>query len=225
LQYGLIATGVFLLGLRIGKGNALILAGPFALWTAVWLMSLGSSVTSPGRSERTRRRRERVAGRRSWRWLRWVVCLTLWATVVGAWRPELGKEQTTEGEIARDMAEAERLARDGEIEAAVRAYRAIDVPVRLPLRRAQKYHNLGALLLRLRRMPEAAEALELAVRFDPGDAEARFFLGRVCYERGEYLRAVKLLTRAKEQGVRQGTLDCLIREAREMASRSQERMH
>lgn len=77
--------------------------------------------------------------------------------------------------------------------------RAADLNRRVAHPSAWPPHNLGSLLLRLDKLPEAEAALRESLRFDPGFAQAHYHLGRVLEKAGretaaigEYRQAISL---------------------------------
>jgi Flp pilus assembly protein TadD len=94
------------------------------------------------------------------------------------------------------MVSAENLARKGRLQEALVAFRNIDVPSGLPNRRAQKYHNIGVICMRLQRWHEAEKAFHEALRYDPLDADVHCNLARLAVMSDDQPAALKHVERA-----------------------------
>jgi len=176
------AIGAGILTLGTVPGNLSILAAPVALWVGVRLW--------PQHSETPTLRGKRGAI------MRWAAVAIAWCLAAGVIVPKMMSASPTERTIARQMEQVEQMARSGRWLDALRALDAIDVAPEYPLRRAQREHNRGVLLLRLGRRAEAAAALQQAVSFDSGDADACAILGRLFLESGQTNEALPWLERA-----------------------------
>lgn len=185
------AFGVFLLLIAITKGNFLIFAGPVTLWAFVIFLTL------PRKVKEKRKKALRPTNKSL------LICKALGAVVVllvatGVWLPKLRGGFASNGQIGMAMSEARVLFENGYVEEAILRFRNINVPKHLPRRNAEKYHNLGALLIRTGRLQEAYEALKKAVIYDPQDVEAYLFLAQITYHTGSYSESFGWLNKAKE---------------------------
>lgn len=159
--------------LMIGSltGNLLILACPAMLWLTVALFPSSA------------------LGRAHWSG-KLVLVIGVWSASVLIWLPKLAHNRISEDSVRALLARAASLARDGEVEAAVYSLNAAEVPTYLPKCRAEKYHNMGVLQLRIGHDEEAYASLQEAVRADPDDVDAYYLLGRIAYRRGRTSEAV-----------------------------------
>ena len=87
------------------------------------------------------------------------------------------------------MIEAQELIARGCNEEALAILHSLEVPPYLTRRRAQKYHDIGVILLRLGRYNEAADVLRESLGYDPANRVAQQILQRL--EQAEKLCATR----------------------------------
>lgn len=66
-------------------------------------------------------------------------------------------------------------------------------------KRAEAFVNLGRVRIKLKKYPEAKEALERARLMDPNDLMTTFVLAEVCYRTGEYAKSQDLYAAYRQQ--------------------------
>ena len=195
----MMALGVFLLTIAIARGNFLIIAGPVALWAFVVFMGQTGNVKA--REQKNRRRGKTVdsplAGHKG------LICkavgtVLLLIVTMCVWLPKVRGGLVSDREIEEAMSDARMLLGNGHVEEAILRLRAIDVPNSLSGRNAEKYHNLGASLIRVGRLEEAYDALEKAVVYDAKDIEAYLFLAKIAYDKGAYSESLCWLNKVKK---------------------------
>jgi hypothetical protein len=167
--------GSAVLVVAMTAGNGMILAAPVGLWTFV--MALPVSVPA-GMQSRSRKGlsvfvRRGARQKYLWNWRVWCT-LGVWGCSIAVLGPRvLSALPINDRDIAAAITQADALVASSNLEEALDRYRQIDVPPALPKRNAQKWHNMGVVLLRLERYKEADAALRQTLQFDPSDTGAK----------------------------------------------------
>ncbi len=94
------------------------------------------------------------------------------------------------------MSYAEGLFKKGKLEEAAYAFDQIKIPSYMLKRKAQKFHNMGIIYVKLSCEDKAYLAFEKAVHYDPDNIEAYCLLGRLAYEKGDFSKAQKYFENA-----------------------------
>jgi Flp pilus assembly protein TadD len=80
---------------------------------------------------------------------------------------------------------AEQRYQSGDRFGALALLNSMQVPEDRPLLAARKHHNCGVILMQSGRPDEAAPHLDLALQYDPADAQAAYLLGILAQHRGD----------------------------------------
>lgn len=180
-----VATSVFGLVIAWGRGNELALGPPLGLCLLVSLW--------PGRPGAVIRRGRSAA--------RVVVGGALWGAAIAGIVQKANRHLVTDESVAERIARATAAYQDGQLHKALRLLESTEIPAYLPLRNAQRYHNLGVVLLRLGQPGSAYEALVASLRYDAANIEAYRLLARVEESRGRLEEAKRWRARMEERGV------------------------
>ncbi|MEI7835656.1 MAG: tetratricopeptide repeat protein [Planctomycetota bacterium] len=178
------AAGAVLLGLSVaaaitavGKGNQLILALPVAAWVVLtaWPQARGEAART-GRGGL-------VLGA-----MGALAAIGTLAIFAGRLQPGID-----EVDVLRALDSAERMAAQGQVVEALRAFEAIAVPEFMPRENARKHHNCAVLLIQLQRPDLAVEHLVLSLRYDPTNAQAAYLLAVLAADKGRTDEAMAMV--------------------------------
>jgi Flp pilus assembly protein TadD len=84
----------------------------------------------------------------------------------------------------------------GQLQNALSEFKTLQIPFSLPRRRAQKYHDIGVVCMRLERWQEAKDAFLETIRFDANDFAAYCNLGRLSLLKKDAVKAKEYLAKA-----------------------------
>jgi len=203
----IIAIGIFLLVIAIAKGNFLILAGPVALWVFTVFITLSPKPKTTKKASRLSKSPSKSLSDHTLLTCKAVGAVVVLIVAMSVWLPKLRSGVVSDKQIGKAMEEANVLFQSGYVEEAILRYHSISIPKHLTGRNAEKYHNLGALMLQMGKTDQAYEALQKAVMYDPEDSEAYYFLARIAYGTGDHSKSLSWLKMAKELGYNRSKLD------------------
>ena len=185
--------GFFLLFVATLRGNWLIFAGPIALWAVVVVFP--SVHHSKGKKCFVSSRRPRGIVKAQGNILSWRLFLVVavWLAASIALWPKVIKTTVSDTQISTAMQRAAALFEAGKYEEALVGFWMIEIPDCFPNRRAQKYHNIGLIQVKLGKAAEAEAAFRRAVSYDPKDIDAYYLLACIAYEAKQYSKAMNYL--------------------------------
>lgn len=194
----LIVVPVILGTLFVLRGNFLVLAPVFGIWS-YFVVGTMLDVPNDGLSLNMKARNQSLKQEgASRRWVVLVIGLS-WMLFLSAvcWRVyQPLADRSTDATIAQQMASAERLFLADRYEEAVDAFKAIEVPKRLRRRVAERHHIIGVVCMRLERWNEAEESFRQAVEHDVADDDAYCNLARLSFNKGELTEMRQYVERA-----------------------------
>ena len=198
IQCAILGIGIFTLFVVYFKGNALVMAGPMGLWAAVVSLPVIKDRNAKLKSRKSRRNRKHVEAKSRKIPIRFILIVFVWVTVVLVLWPKLAEPTLSDDNLIEEINKAEILFQKGQLEDALIAYEKLEIPEYLPLRLAQKYHNIGIISLQLKQTDNAEQALKKALLYDAQDSEACYFLGVIAFQDKRYGEAQVWLKRAQK---------------------------
>ena len=177
----------------------MIVAGPLLLWATVLIYPRSQVEHTNKRSLKSRKQPKHIKSTGSLVTWRLYLSTVVWiATIITLWS-KVTHTTVSDTQIAKAMDRASLLFKEGRYVEALSRFWVIEIPECFPNRRAQKYHNIGLIQLKLEKPKEAETALQKAVSYDPKDMDAYYLLANIAYNSKQYSKAKQYLQDAESQ--------------------------